>query len=204
LYRLPESVAGLRVLDVATFDGFWAFEFERRGAGEVLALDLDKPVELDFPPKLLAQATAQDREKKFGRGFEIAKSALQSRVQRVTCSVYDLDCSKFGMFDIVHTGDFLVHLHSPVRALQNIAAVCRGHAIISEVYSPDLDRPGADRLIEYRGGAQDVSWWRFSLAALEQMVLDAGFSRVETLARFKYGPRGRPRTMNHVVLRAFK
>ena len=204
MYRLPESVAGLRVLDVATFDGFWAFEFERRGAREVLALDLDKPVELDFPPKRLAQATAQDREKKFGRGFEIAKSALQSRVERVTCSVYDLDCGRFGMFDIVHAGDFLVHLHSPVRALQNIAAVCSGHAIISEVYSPDLDRPGADRLIEYRGGAQDVTWWRFSLAALEQMVLDAGFSRVEILARFKYGPRGRPRTMHHVVMRAFK
>ena len=31
-YGLPESLSGKRALDVATFDGFWAFELERRGA----------------------------------------------------------------------------------------------------------------------------------------------------------------------------
>lgn len=203
-YRLPESVAGLRVLDVAAFDGFWAFEFERRGAAEVVALDLDKPVQLDFPPRILATATAQDHEKKFGRGFEIASAALGSRVRRVTCSVYDLTPERYGLFDVVHAGDFLIHLNSPVKALQNIASVCRGYALISEVYSPELDRPGAGLLMEYRGGAQDVSWWKFSLETLEQMVLDAGFSRVERLARFRYGPRGRPQNMHHVVFKAFK
>lgn len=203
-YRLPDSVAGLRVLDVATFDGFWAFEFERRGASEVVALDLDKPVQLDFPPKLLATATAQDHDKKFGRGFEIASAALGSRVRRVTCSVYDLGPHRYGVFDVVHAGDFLIHLHSPVRALQNIASVCSGYALISDVYSPELDRPGAGLLMEYRGGSQDVSWWKFSLETLEQMILDAGFSRVERLARFRYGPRGAPQNMHHVVFKAIK
>jgi tRNA (mo5U34)-methyltransferase len=204
LYQLPESVEGLRVLDVAAFDGFWAFEFERRGAGEVIALDLDSPIELDFPPKILAQATQEQRDLKFGRGFAIAKEALKSQVQRVACSVYDLEPAKFGMFDIVHAGDFLLHLNSPVRALQRMASVCRGYALISEVYAPELDRPGADRLVEYRGGAVDVTWWRFSLSALQQMVLDAGFSRVEVHARFKYGPRNGARNMHHVVFKAFK
>src|SRR4051794_2756443 len=32
LYGLPDSLEGKRVLDVGTFDGFWAFEMERRGA----------------------------------------------------------------------------------------------------------------------------------------------------------------------------
>lgn len=204
LYRLPDSVAGQRVLDVATFDGFWAFEFERRGAAEVIALDLDKPVDLDFPPKVRAAITEEQRGHRFGRGFEIAKAALKSKVQRVACSVYDLSPPRHGLFDIVHAGDFLLHLNSPVRALQNMAAVCRGYALISEVYSPELDRPGADRLVEYRGGASDVTWWRFSLSALQQMVLDAGFSRVDVVATFKYGQRGMPRSMHHVVLKAVK
>ena len=37
---LPESLAGLTVLDVGTADGFWAFEMERRGAERVVAVDI--------------------------------------------------------------------------------------------------------------------------------------------------------------------
>nr|MBA2506600.1 methyltransferase type 11 [Thermoleophilaceae bacterium] len=36
---LPPSLASTRALDVGTFDGFWAFEMERRGA-EVVAIDV--------------------------------------------------------------------------------------------------------------------------------------------------------------------
>src|SRR5436190_7114492 len=44
----PASLQGLRCLDVATADGFWAFEMERRGAAEVVAIDID-PLRLDWP-----------------------------------------------------------------------------------------------------------------------------------------------------------
>ena len=37
----PAAVAGGRCLDVGTFDGFWSFELERRGASEVVAIDVD-------------------------------------------------------------------------------------------------------------------------------------------------------------------
>src|SRR5947207_5511933 len=37
--RLPASLAGLRCLDAARRDGFWAFELEARGAAEVVALE---------------------------------------------------------------------------------------------------------------------------------------------------------------------
>jgi hypothetical protein len=33
----PRQLSGGRCLDVGTFDGFWAFEMERRGAFEVVA-----------------------------------------------------------------------------------------------------------------------------------------------------------------------
>src|SRR6478672_12771726 len=44
----PTSLLGLRCLDVATSDGFWAFEMERRGAAEVVAVDV-YPSDLDWP-----------------------------------------------------------------------------------------------------------------------------------------------------------
>jgi|GEM_PF-1264184 len=203
-YRFPESFAGKRVLDVATFDGFWAFEFERRGAREVIALDLERPSQLDWQPALLATATPELLEERFGRGFAIAKRELKSTVERVACSVYDLKPELFGRFDVVHAGDFLLHINSPVKALQNIAAVCDEYALISEVYYPSLEHHDGSALMEYMGGGSDVTWWRFSLTALQRMVLDAGFSRVEVLAKFLYGQRTRRQDMHHVVLKAWK
>src|SRR5215211_3908600 len=88
---LPPSLAGRRCLDVGTFDGFWAFEMERRGAAEVVALDVDDPAALDWSyderergPELM-RTWGNER----GPGFAAAAEALGSRVQRVDCSVYD-------------------------------------------------------------------------------------------------------------------
>lgn len=203
-YRLPDDLAGKRVLDIATFDGFWAFEFEKRGASEVIALDVEGPADCDFPPTRKARATEAELQVKFGRGFEIARRQLDSRVDRRVCNVYDLSPDTFGMFDVVHSGDLLPHLHSPVRALQNIASVCSEYALISEVYAPGLDILGSRNFVEYRGGHEDVSWWSTSLSALENMIEDAGFSRVELLTTFRYGPRGMPETMHHAVFKAYR
>ncbi|MGV8932447.1 MAG: class I SAM-dependent methyltransferase [Luteimonas sp.] len=203
-YCLPGDVSGKRVLDVATFDGFWAFEFERRGASEVVALDLDRPAQLDWQPARLARATESELALRFGAGFELAKARFGSSVRRVCGNVYELDTLGLGTFDIVHAGDFLLHLKNPVLALQNMAKVCTGYALISEVYAPELDIAGQGSLAEYLGGGQDVTWWRFSLSTLRQMILDAGFGRVETLAKFRYGQSGMAENMCHVVFRAWK
>ena len=48
-YPIPADLTGMRCLDVGTMDGFWAFEMERRGAAEVIAIDLDDPEALDWP-----------------------------------------------------------------------------------------------------------------------------------------------------------
>ena len=39
-YGIPESLAGKAVLDIGTASGFFAFEFERRGASVVVATDV--------------------------------------------------------------------------------------------------------------------------------------------------------------------
>ncbi len=203
-YRFPERFDGKRVLDVATYDGFWAFEFEKRGAREVLALDLEGPAKLDWPPKYREQTAEQMAPLRYGKGFAIAKEQLGSSVQRVVCDVYDLTPEKFGTFDVVHSGDLLPHLSNPVKALQNMARVCTDYALISDVYFPDLDHQGTRPLMEYRGGLEGPSWWRIGFNALNAMILDAGFARVELLSKFTYGYRDRPGRWHHAVFKAIK
>lgn len=41
-YDFPESLDGKSVLDVGCADGFFSFESERRGAGSVLAVDVNR------------------------------------------------------------------------------------------------------------------------------------------------------------------
>ena len=78
-YLLPATLAGQRCLDVGTMDGFWAFEMERRGAAEVVAIDEENPEALDWP---IAQRIKREKvldETKAAR-FAIASTALGSRV----------------------------------------------------------------------------------------------------------------------------
>ena len=44
LRAIPEQLTGARVLDVGTFDGFYAFLAERRGAARVVAVDNEQYV----------------------------------------------------------------------------------------------------------------------------------------------------------------
>lgn len=183
-YGLPDSLAGMRVLDANTFDGFWAFEFERRGADEVIAADIARYAEIDFPPQARAVLAQEGLDAEVGTGFRIAREALGSRVEHRHCSVYDLNPEVFGTFDLVHVGDLLLHLESPTRALRAIRSVTRGRAMIVDCFDPGL---GTETTVRYRGGWENVVWWLPSLNALAQMIIDAGFSEVEVKQTFFYG-----------------
>ncbi|HUX86871.1 MAG TPA: hypothetical protein VMW65_07705 [Chloroflexota bacterium] len=80
-YGLPEDMRGMRALDVATYDGFWAFEMERRGA-EVVSIDLESLAQCDFPRRFRDQALSAGAQAKLGASFYLAKELLGSRVQR--------------------------------------------------------------------------------------------------------------------------
>jgi tRNA (mo5U34)-methyltransferase len=84
-YLLPDDMSGMRCLDVATMDGFWAFEMERRGATSVTALDLDSPDELDWPASLRSTHDRTLDETKAER-FALDRDALCSNVERITGS----------------------------------------------------------------------------------------------------------------------
>ena len=65
-YHLPASLAGQRALDVATYNGFWAFEFERRGAREVVGLDIDTFADIDLAPARRAAMSPELLNRKVG------------------------------------------------------------------------------------------------------------------------------------------
>ncbi len=81
-YGLPESIAGMRVLDVGTFEGFWAFEMERRGA-EVVALDIDASATSTGPRGCGPPRAGSGARASRSRG---RRSAVRSSGSR--CSIY--------------------------------------------------------------------------------------------------------------------
>src|SRR5262249_52159513 len=107
-YKLPRSLAGKRVLDVGTFDGFWAYEFERRGA-EVVALDVATWADWDLPQRVRPHAAELGLGNCMGEGFAVAHDVLGSKVKRVEGTIYDLDPAVHGVFDLVFVSDLLVH-----------------------------------------------------------------------------------------------
>ncbi len=132
----PASLAGARCLDVGTADGFWAFEMERRGAGEVMATDIASPDLIDWPeprPHLPPEIYDFIADRK--AAFHLAKGALGSAVEHRYLSVYDLDPDDVGQFDLVFIGTLLHHLRDPVGALMAIRRVCRGEILVSAVVS---------------------------------------------------------------------
>ena len=177
LGRIPwPDVAGKRCLDVATYDGFFAFELERRGAAEVVATDIAGHDQWDWPVSEREKGSAYLASKAGpkGRGFEIAAEALGSRVARHLVSVYDLPDASLGRFDVVVCGSLLLHLRDPFRALEAIRAVCAG-AFLS-VEQVDLRLSVLGRHSTYlRLNGNDCQWLIPNRAGHARMLELCGF-----------------------------
>ena len=181
-YGLPDSLEGKRVLEIGTWDGFWAFELERRGAAEVIAIDLDDEEDLDWPPRRRTPNPDLVR----GQGFRLAKELLDSKVERVVRSVYHATPEDLGTFDLVFCGSVLLHLRDQLLALERIADLVKpgGVFVTAEEYEPVTDLvpfPAA----RFRGNRDKaVVFWIPNRRAWRQMLWYAGFDRVEEVRRF--------------------
>ena len=190
---LPADMSGMRALDVGTWDGFWAFEMERRGA-EVVTVDIPDPAQWDWPPRMyLGEADAQRREQiastNLGEGYRLAHELIGSSVVQERVSVYDLDPEQLGTYDIVVVGSILLHLRDPVAALAAIRPLARGPVVLNEAIEllPSLVSPRTPRArLE---GDSAVRWWQPNLAAVEHMAGSAGL-RVRRRTRPFFVPLG--------------
>lgn len=187
----PDDLSGRRCLDIGTFDGFWAFEMEKRGAAEVVAIDLLDPAAWDWPHGSDAEVVdAIGQRKAAGSGFEVAHRALRSSVQRRELSVYDLDPDDIGTFDFVYLGSLLLHLRDPVRALERARSVCVGEALVVDAIDAALSTIFRRRPLAALDGRGRPWWWKPNVAGLRRMVEVAGFEVIgdPVRARLPLGP----------------
>lgn len=203
-YELPDQMDGMRVLDVGTFDGFFAFEFERRGA-EVVALDVPDVESLDWPAPLKAKGTTRFQPKH--QNFELARTSLSSEVRREFVSVYDVTADNVGTFDLVFVGSVLIHLRDPVGALMALHRVCRGGGQIQIVEEVDQRLELLGRIFGRRGAlarfqaiSPHLTWWVPNTLAWEHMLLAAGYENVRRGQRFTIPFRAGKGGVPHAVL----
>jgi tRNA (mo5U34)-methyltransferase len=172
--QLPANLEGLTVLDIGAWDGFFSFEAERRGASRVVAYDL-------FPPDT--------------HGFTTARELLNSRVEYVRGSVYDLSPALCGTFDLVLFLGVFYHLRYPLLALDRIWSVTRDtlllesncmdeHLVLSEGKAVPLRK--IDKRLQqiplYRFYRKDElvpgdfsNWFSPNAKAIEEGLWSAGF-----------------------------
>ncbi|MHB1534377.1 MAG: class I SAM-dependent methyltransferase [Acidimicrobiales bacterium] len=213
---LPQSMAGMRCLDIGTHDGYWAFEMERRGASEVIAIDVQYAEDLDWPeprPPIDDDLRAFLVQRK--QAFVVARDALGSKVERRYLSVYNLSPEVVGEFDFVFLGTLLHHLRDPMGALMAIRRVTRGRFLLVGTFSVSttlvfpkmplttiMDVPGAPfwELPNVSGMSQQLrrsGWTILERSTLHLQRYGEGFTRprlsvrpVRTLARrtlLRYG-----------------
>jgi tRNA (mo5U34)-methyltransferase len=186
---LPASLEGMRCLDVGTFNGFWAFEMERRGAREVVAIDVLDPGRWDWPHASAPDTVATiSKRHAGGAGFEIAKRELGSSVVRLDRSVYDLDPAELGQFDLVYLGSLLVHLRDPIGALERVRAVCSGTLIVVDGIDLPLSVLHPRRPLASLDGRGRPWWWHGNEAGLARLVEVAGFDVIEGPRRLYVPP----------------
>jgi tRNA (mo5U34)-methyltransferase len=118
LLQIPEDLSGKTVLDIGAWDGYFSFEFERRGAKRVLAID-----SFAWDP----------RPQGFPRGLEcflLARDLLGSKVEHLRLDVHDLCPEAVGTFDLVFCAGVLYHMRHPLLAIEKIRSVTAGQLIL--------------------------------------------------------------------------
>lgn len=203
------DVKGKRCLDIGTYDGFLAFEMERRGASEVVAIDVEDHLLWDWPPDYRDSELPRDpgfSGPPKGAGFRLAHRIKDSRVDWRPINVYDLDPDQIGKFDVVVMGSLLIHLRDPIRALEAVRRVTDGYFLSSDQIdlALTLRRPKAP-LYTLDGSGGMCQWFNYNAAGHKRFLFAAGFEIMEAsrpfVVRFNIHPKP-PLTIGNTVRKA--
>jgi SAM-dependent methyltransferase len=169
LRAIPEDLSGARVLDVGTFDGFYAFLAERRGAARVVALDNEQYV------AWIASRFGIHLEP--GAGFRAIAEILRSRVDYRRLDA--LDVERLGeTFDVIFCFGILHRVEAPLTLLRVLReCLAPGGRIILETYGVRGGQDDPCVLIHERGAVvarDDAIYWGFSRSSLDRLARLAG------------------------------
>ncbi len=169
-FNIPLDLRGKRVLDIGTWDGWFAFEMERRGASVVAIDNWDNP------------------------RFHEVHARLGSQVSYEQADVYELIPERFGRFDIVLFMGVLYHLKHPLLALERVCALTLDLAAVDSFILRSAHRPGSNiderPVMEFyettEFGGQTDNWVAPSLPCLIGLCRTAGFARAEVRSILDY------------------
>jgi tRNA (mo5U34)-methyltransferase len=168
-FGIPEDLQGKTVLDIGAWDGFFSFEAERRRAKRVLATD-------SFCWGGDGWGTKA--------GFELARKALNSKVEDMEIDVLDISPETVGVFDLVLFLGVLYHMRHPLLALERLLSVTADHLILET--GVDMLRCRRAAMAFYPGAELNddpTNWWGPNPAAVEAMLRTVGFREVRRVPR---------------------
>jgi tRNA (mo5U34)-methyltransferase len=231
-YQFPDDLRGRRVLDVGSGTGFFAFDFERRGA-QVTSVEIPSLFQWDRfpgePPLRIAEKirallsfhsikTQPEIDLFFSTHspseiyyflldgpFRFCHRILDSHVKRVYSSVYALPdaLASDARFDYILASDVLLHLIDPLSALAALERLCDGTIAIAQTLAPD-----GPPCLQYVGGGcpgdDAAEWWRPNFAWFEQVLRKLGFGRITRGASFAGTSRPGGRSFEKTVVHAHR
>jgi SAM-dependent methyltransferase len=188
LRAIPERLTGARVLDVGTFDGFYAFLAERRGAARVVAVDNEQYV-----------AWIRSRfgiELEPGAGFRAIAELVNSGVAYRRLDALDVD--RLGeTFDVMFCCGILHRVEAPLTLLR-VLGECLAPAgqIILETYGVQGGQDDPCVFVHEPGDVyarDDAVYWGFNRSSLDRLGRLAGLRGFECVDAPEIA--GRPRIL---------
>jgi tRNA (mo5U34)-methyltransferase len=174
---IPESFEGLSVLDIGTFDGFYAFLAEARGAERVVAVDNEQYIEW------VRARWGIDLEG--GEGFRAIHALLDSRVEYRKLDALELD-QLAERFDFIFCCGILHRVEAPGLLLRLLSRrLSEGGRVLIETHGVFAD-PGDGHPVHRYGPGEvyphdDYVYWGFTAGGIEMLAHESGFRGFELL-----------------------
>ncbi|MDP9228876.1 MAG: class I SAM-dependent methyltransferase, partial [Actinomycetota bacterium] len=169
---IPQDFTSLSVLDVGTFDGFYAFLAEARGARRVVAVDNEQ-----------YSNWVRDRwgvKLEGGEGFRAIKELLGSEVEYRKLDAFDLDRLD-ERFDWIFCCGILHRVEAPGRLLEVLSRRLRpGGRVLLETHGVFSRPDDGDPIHRYGPGEvypdDDYVFWGFTERGLDLLARRSGYA----------------------------
>jgi tRNA (mo5U34)-methyltransferase len=166
--QIPGELTDMTFLDIGSWDGYYAFEAEARGASRVMATD--------YFCWVGAGSGRKD-------GFLLAREILGSKVEDKNIEVQDLSPATVGMWDIVLFSGIFYHMRDPIQAMHAAASVASKCMIVeTHIDHDDMSQPMmryVPRDPNLPKSHETSNYWRPNSAMILVLLRELGFSRVE-------------------------
>jgi hypothetical protein len=176
------DVKGKRVLELGPSTGHLSYWMEKHGA-EVVSFDVGYDAKLDVQPGPVDEMPELHTDHlKMIDGFQNSWWYLhrqyQSKVKMVYGNIYDLP-GDMGTFDVATYGSILLHLRSPISALEQGARRTTDKIIVTDTW-PEGDDTLMDNVMRPFPNGEDgrwLLWWLISAGAVVEMMKILGFDK---------------------------